>query len=62
MTLDELKHKAITVALKRNDGNAEKAAWDLKVSSRTVYAFKAKQELDKQHTEIVKFLNKELKQ
>ena len=57
MTLDELKHKAITAALKRNDGNAEKAAWDLKVSARTIYSFKAKQEQDKVNT----FLNKKLK-
>ena len=54
MTLDELKHKAITAALKRNNGNAEKAAWELKVSARTVYSFKAKQEQDK--------INKFLKQ
>ena len=47
MTIDELRNKVITSALKRHKGNAEKAAWDLKVSARTVYSFKAKQEQDK---------------
>jgi transcriptional regulator with PAS, ATPase and Fis domain len=47
MTIDELRHKVITSALKRHKGNAEKAAWDLKVSARTVYSFKAKEEQDK---------------
>jgi len=47
MTLNELKEKAITEALKKNKGNSEKAAWDLKISARKVYSFKAKQEQDK---------------
>jgi transcriptional regulator with PAS, ATPase and Fis domain len=54
MTLNELKEKAITEALKRNNGNAEKSAWDLKVSARTVYSFKKKQEQNKVNA----FLNK----
>jgi hypothetical protein len=58
MTIKELKHNAYTAALKKHNGNAEKAAWDLKISSRIVYAFKAKQEQDKVNA----FLNKELKQ
>lgn len=58
MTIDELRHKVITSALKRHKGNAEKAAWDLKVSARTVYSFKAKEEQDKVNA----FINKELKQ
>jgi hypothetical protein len=62
MTMDELRKMAFRIALKRNNGNAEKAAWDLKVSARTVYSFKAKEEQDKQYAEIAKFLNKELKQ
>jgi len=61
MTIKELKHNAYTAALKKHNGNAEKAAWDLKVSSRIVYAFKAKLEQDKQYAEVVKFLNNELK-
>ena len=60
--MDELRKMAFRIALKRNNGNAEKAAWDLKVSARTVYSFKAKEEQDKQYAEIAKFLNKELKQ
>jgi transcriptional regulator with PAS, ATPase and Fis domain len=54
MTLNELKYNAFTTALKKYDGNAEKAAWDLKVSARTVYAFKVKQEQAK----VDAFLNK----
>ena len=45
MTLEELKHKAITTALQRHNNNAEKAAWELKVSARSVYTFKAEQEI-----------------
>jgi transcriptional regulator with PAS, ATPase and Fis domain len=62
MTIEELKHRLFTSALERHKGNAEKAAWDLKVSSRTVYSFKAKQEEDKQNAEINEFLNKNIKQ
>ena len=58
MTIKELKHNAYTAALKKHNGNAEKAAWDLKVSSRTVYSFKAKQEKDR----VNEFLNNKLKQ
>jgi len=58
MTLKELREKAITNALDKHNGNAEKAAWDLKVSSRTVYSFKAKQEQDR----VNEFLNNKLKQ
>jgi transcriptional regulator with PAS, ATPase and Fis domain len=58
MTIEELKHKLFTSALERHKGNAEKAAWDLKVSARTIYSFKSKQEQDKVNA----FLNKELKQ
>ncbi len=58
MTIEELKHKLFTSALERHKGNAEKAAWDLKVSARTVYSFKSKQEQDRQNSEIASFLNK----
>ncbi len=45
MTLNELREKAITESLKRNNGNAELAANDLKITSRTVYSFKAEQKI-----------------
>jgi len=45
MTLNELREKAITEALKKNNGNAELAAKDLKITSRTVYSFKAEQKI-----------------
>lgn len=40
MTLKELRYNAYINALKRNNGNAEGAARDLKVSARAVYTFK----------------------
>jgi len=53
MTIDELKHKAITAALQRHNNNAEKAAWDLKVSARTVYTFKSEQEIKEDKYKII---------
>ena len=47
MTLQELKHYLISKALEKTKGNAEKAAKLLDITSRTVYAFKAKQKTKK---------------
>jgi len=58
MTINELREKAITEALKKHNGNAQKAAWDLKLSARTIYSFKKKQEQNK----VNEFINKEIKQ
>jgi transcriptional regulator with PAS, ATPase and Fis domain len=62
MKLHELRNKVITAALERHKGNAEKAAWDLKVSARSIYSFKSKQEQNRQKIEIDEFLNKNIKQ
>jgi len=43
MTIEELRYKVITNALKKFNNNAELAAKVLGVTARTVYTFKAEQ-------------------
>ena len=48
MTITELKHQAITLALKKYNGNVKKAAKPLGITSRTIFTFKAEQKQLKQ--------------
>jgi len=43
MTIEELRHKVITNALKKFNNNAELAAKEIGVTARTIYTFKAEQ-------------------
>ena len=43
MTIEELKHKVITTALQKHNGNAELAALETGLTSRTIFTFKSEQ-------------------
>jgi transcriptional regulator with PAS, ATPase and Fis domain len=43
MTIEELRYKVITNALKKFNNNAELAAKEIGVTARTIYTFKAEQ-------------------